>query len=581
MSKIQHTELGHLVEFQRGFDLPKSQFVIGKYPVRSSNGILGYHNEFKALAPGITIGRSGTVGIPHLVNENFFPHNTALFIKDFKGNDVKYIYYLIKNLKLNDRKTGSGVPTMNRNHLHPLKILAHLDSNTQSQIAKVLSDLDAKIELNNKINAELEGMAKLIYDYWFVQFEFPSEALAKDGLPSPPAEGCPKDGVVPETTPPQKRNSKNYFSLPYNPKLKERAKALRKAGNLAEVLFWKQVKNKQFKGLDFDRQKIIGNYIVDFYCPNYQLVVEIDGSSHDNKEEYDAQRDAYLESLGLTVLHFRDTEVKQNISHVLRCLEEHPVFQEENEKDHPAFQAPLHGRGSVPYKSSGGKMIYNEELKREIPEGWEVKELCEVLTVTRGASPRPIENYLSNEGLPWVKISDATKSNNRFILDTKQFIKASGKSKTRVLKPGSLILSNSASPAIPRIVKIQAGIHDGWLLINNLKHSLSEEFMFHYFTYERPRIINLGSGSIFKNLKTDYVKSLKIVLPPENILNEAQKQFCNISEKVYVNTKQNQELAQLRDWLLPMLMNGQVRVSSSASTLDSAEPAEVLSTTKK
>src|SRR5690606_38178026 len=77
------------------------------------------------------------------------------------------------NLKLGDKKSGSSVPTMNRNHLHPIKILAYKNLPTQKSIAKVLSDLDAKIELNNKMNRELEAMAKTLYDYWFVQFDFP------------------------------------------------------------------------------------------------------------------------------------------------------------------------------------------------------------------------------------------------------------------------------------------------------------------------------------------------------------------------------------------------------------------------
>lgn len=175
MSKPQNCLLGDLIEFQRGYDLPKSKFVHGKYPVQSSNGILGYHHEYKVKAPSITIGRSGTVGIPHLIKTNFFPHNTALFVKDFKGNDVEYIYYLLKNLKLNEYKTGSGVPTMNRNHLHPLKIQAFLDIPTQKSIAHILSTLDQKIAINNQINAQLEQMAKTLYDYWFVQFDFPDE----------------------------------------------------------------------------------------------------------------------------------------------------------------------------------------------------------------------------------------------------------------------------------------------------------------------------------------------------------------------------------------------------------------------
>jgi very-short-patch-repair endonuclease len=122
------------------------------------------------------------------------------------------------------------------------------------------------------------------------------------------------------------RNTKNYHALPFNPKLKERARALRRAGNLSEVLLWNQLKNKQLLGLDFDRQKIIGNYIVDFYCAQQQVVLEVDGSSHDDKQEYDALRDAYLIGLGLTVIHILDSEVKKHLAEVMTMLLQHPAL---------------------------------------------------------------------------------------------------------------------------------------------------------------------------------------------------------------------------------------------------------------
>lgn len=122
------------------------------------------------------------------------------------------------------------------------------------------------------------------------------------------------------------RKTKLYMSLPYNPALKARARALRRAGNLAEVLLWQHLKSKQFLGLDFDRQKVIGNYIVDFYCAEKQVVLEIDGSSHDDKEEYDAQRDAFLAGLGLTVIHLQDRDVRHALAEVLHVLREHHAF---------------------------------------------------------------------------------------------------------------------------------------------------------------------------------------------------------------------------------------------------------------
>ncbi len=126
---------------------------------------------------------------------------------------------------------------------------------------------------------------------------------------------------------PMFRNTKNYMALPYNPKLKERAKELRQAGNVSEVLFWNQVKNKQFKGFDFDRQKIVGNYIVDFYCSNCNVVVEIDGSSHNEKQEYDVQRDAFLESLSLTVIHIPVEDIMKNMNGVMEMLLNHPALK--------------------------------------------------------------------------------------------------------------------------------------------------------------------------------------------------------------------------------------------------------------
>ena len=122
------------------------------------------------------------------------------------------------------------------------------------------------------------------------------------------------------------RKSKNYFALPYNIKLRDWARTLRKARNLSEVLLWNQLKRKQFKGFDFDRQKIIGNYIVDFYCSNCQVVIEIDGNSHIGKEEYDRQRDLFLEGLGLIVIHISDLHIKKNLDQVMDFLYEHPAL---------------------------------------------------------------------------------------------------------------------------------------------------------------------------------------------------------------------------------------------------------------
>ena len=109
--------------------------------------------------------------------------------------------------------------------------------------------------------------------------------------------------------------------IPYNPELKELAKELRRNMTLSEVLLWNELKQKQMLGFDFDRQRPIGNYIVDFYCKELLLAIEIDGKSHFNKYDYDEKRQKELERLGVQILRFEDIKVKRDILNVLREIE--------------------------------------------------------------------------------------------------------------------------------------------------------------------------------------------------------------------------------------------------------------------
>ena len=114
-------------------------------------------------------------------------------------------------------------------------------------------------------------------------------------------------------------------NLPYNAVLKSRARALRKAGNLSEVIFWKQVRAGEFHNIDFDRQRVIGNYIVDFYVKSLGLVIEIDGESHNDKEEYDEKREGFLISLGLKVFKISTTQIHYDLDNVMKNLENYII----------------------------------------------------------------------------------------------------------------------------------------------------------------------------------------------------------------------------------------------------------------
>ena len=118
----------------------------------------------------------------------------------------------------------------------------------------------------------------------------------------------------------------DFQTLPYNHNLKERAKELRNNMNYPEKVLWYQLKGNRFKELDFHRQKVIGDYIVDFYCPKKRVVIEIDGKSHIGKDAYDEKRDVFLKSNGLTVIHIDDRWVLDDLTGLMKWLIEHPAF---------------------------------------------------------------------------------------------------------------------------------------------------------------------------------------------------------------------------------------------------------------
>ncbi|EGR4166120.1 restriction endonuclease subunit S [Vibrio cholerae] len=164
------TPLNEFVTLQRGFDLPKDDRIEGNVPVVASTGIGGYHHEAKASAPGVVIGRSGSIGGGQYIEQDFWPLNTTLWVKDFKGHDPRYVYYLMRSIDFSTFNVGSGVPTLNRNHLSSL-LVNEQGHESEKRIAKHLGDIDDKIAVNTKTNQTLEEMAQTIFKSWFVDFD--------------------------------------------------------------------------------------------------------------------------------------------------------------------------------------------------------------------------------------------------------------------------------------------------------------------------------------------------------------------------------------------------------------------------
>ncbi|MCA1706685.1 MAG: restriction endonuclease subunit S [Actinobacteria bacterium] len=172
MSEWREVTLGEVCELKRGYDLPTSKREAGDVPIVSSSGITGYHSVAKVPAPGVVTGRYGTLGNVFFIEEPFWPLNTALYVRDFKGNDPRFVAALLGFLELAKSEGAAAVPGVNRNHLHRLPVLCP-GFRTQQHVAAILGSLDDLADNNLRRIELLEQMAQAIYREWFVDFRFP------------------------------------------------------------------------------------------------------------------------------------------------------------------------------------------------------------------------------------------------------------------------------------------------------------------------------------------------------------------------------------------------------------------------
>lgn len=383
MSSFVKGKVGDLLTLQRGFDITKKQQAEGLCPVVSSSGVTSYHNEFMVKGPGVVIGRKGTLGSAFYIESDYWPHDTTLWVKDFKGSDPKFIYYFLKTLRLERLDSGSSNPTLNRNFVHELDANKPAP-NAQQKIAAVLSALDAKIDCNNRINAELEATAKTLYDYWFVQFDFPDA------------------------------NGK-------------------------------------------------------------------------------------------------------------------------------------------PYKSSGGKMVYNTALKREIPAGWKDKRLCQIANITMGTSPTGDSLNNSGDGVEFFQGS--TDFGWQFPTVRQYTTKP-----VRMAKRGDILLSVRAPVGDLNVAHIDCCIGRGLAALNS--NDGFDGFLFYVMQYFKTIFDRRNSeGTTFGSITKDDLHSLPLAYPPTDLLKKYNDIVASYNQMVFVRSMENQQLTQLRDWLLPLLMNGQVTVA--------------------
>jgi len=195
-----------------------------------------------------------------------------------------------------------------------------------------------------------------------------------------------------------------------------------------------------------------------------------------------------------------------------------------------------------------------EHYGGNIPQNWKQATIGDVVSVSRGASPRPIQDYISQSGMPWVKISDASSSVSKYLFKTAEYIIPEGIQNSRTVTKGMMIVSNSASPGLPMIMEITACVHDGWLIIDDYD-CVTQEFMYYHFLNERQSLISSSNGSVFNNLKIDIVKSHPIIIPDEETMTKVTQQFRRLNKVIKQNAREINSLVELQYNLLSKLSN--------------------------
>jgi type I restriction enzyme S subunit len=218
-----------------------------------------------------------------------------------------------------------------------------------------------------------------------------------------------------------------------------------------------------------------------------------------------------------------------------------------------------------PYKTSGGKMFWNEELKRAIPEGWESGFLSDLGEIIGGSTPsRDIEENFDANGTPWITPKDlSVNTGNKFI--TKGEVSVSDKglksASLKILPKGSVLMSSRAPVGYMAIARESVTTNQGFKSFVP-KSNYSTSFIFYTIKNAMPEIINNASGSTFKEISGSTLKIIKVCLPENNIVTEYTSKVDSIFDRQNNLEIENQKLTELRDWLLPMLMNGQVKVGN-------------------
>ena len=585
--------MGEVVTLKRGYDLPQRERGHGSVPVVSSSGIIDYHSESKVSGPGVVTGRYGTLGRVFFIPGDFWPHNTALYVQDFKGNDPRFISYLLQSLDFSTCSDKAAVPGLNRNHLHegPVRIPASIDE--QRAIAHVLGPLDDKIEFNRHMNETLESMARALFQSWFVDFD---PVHAKAALKRHAATQIPRRGDATqatkaspsEITPPLRGSRRGEGASPqasrwgeirrhYSPQTLQKARTLRQNRTDAEGLLWRYLRNKQLGGYKFRRQQPIGPYIADFACLPEKLFIELDGGQHAAQQAHDDRRDEFLRGKGYRILRFWNNEVFENcfgvLERVYAALTDPPPQQPA--PDGLAVAAPAQEGIQWTVERARAYLdgmepeiaalfpdsFVESESGRMMPEGWAVSVLGDGIEILSGGTPKTsVADYWDGD-IPWYTARDAPAPSDVFVLDTERKITEAGvaHSAAKLLPTGTTVIT--ARGTVGRLACLGRPMS-----MNQTCYGIRGVQGYpDFFTYLRIRtavdeLQRRTHGTIFDTITRQTFSLIDTVIPPSRLAEAFEVVIEPTMRRILSNRKESRALTSLRDALLPELVSGRIRI---------------------
>ena len=288
-------------------------------------------------------------------------------------------------------------------------------------------------------------------------------------------------------------------------------------------------------------------YFIYYYLTQSSVIESLQAIAEQSTSTYPSIKPSDIEDIELDL---PELETQKKIGSTLRMLDRKIALNEEINDNLQQQAAALFESWFVNYDPWDGVQ----------PSEWENAPLGSFVEIKRGGSPRPIQDFLSDSGLRWLKISDVTSLSSPFVLEIKEHIKEEGLRKTVFLHAGELVLSNSATPGIPKILDVDTCIHDGWLYFP--KSELSKYYLYLFFKHIRKELVALGNGSVFTNLKTDILKAFPATKADESTLKEFDALVTPLFDAMLNADRENFKLAAMRDALIPKLMSGEIDVSA-------------------